>query len=88
MTAPGALCGLTPTARQRSSLSARLADTSLPRRSLHKADFGDGSGERPTVPTKNGDDAILETYLKHANITGYYRAGSAERLGTLQDADR
>jgi len=37
-----------------------------------KADFGDGSGERPTVPTKNGDDAILETYLKHANITGYY----------------
>ena len=28
--------------------------------------------ERPTLPTKNGDDAILETYLKHANITGYY----------------
>jgi integrase len=27
---------------------------------------------RPTVPKKNGDDAILETYLKHANITGYY----------------
>jgi integrase len=27
---------------------------------------------RPTVPKKNGDDAVLETYLKHANITGYY----------------
>ena len=28
--------------------------------------------ERPTLPTKNGDDAILETYLKHANITGHF----------------
>ena len=28
--------------------------------------------ERPTAPTKNGDDAILEAYLKHANITGQY----------------
>jgi integrase len=28
--------------------------------------------ERPTVLTKNGDDAILETYLKHANITGHF----------------
>jgi integrase len=28
--------------------------------------------DRPTVPTKNGDDAILETYLKHANITGHF----------------
>jgi integrase len=27
---------------------------------------------RPTVATKNGDDALLETYLSHANITGYY----------------
>jgi hypothetical protein len=24
------------------------------------------------VATKNGDDAILETYLKHANITGHF----------------
>jgi integrase len=30
-------------------------------------------GTRPTVPTKNGDDAILETYLNHRNITGYDR---------------
>lgn len=29
--------------------------------------------ERPTLAVKNGDDAILETYLKHADITGYYR---------------
>jgi len=29
-------------------------------------------GTRPTVQTKNGDDAILETYLNHANITGHF----------------
>lgn len=28
--------------------------------------------ERPPTPVQNGDDAILETYLKHANVTGYY----------------
>lgn len=27
---------------------------------------------RPTVATKNGDDAILEVYLKHKNITGHF----------------
>lgn len=27
---------------------------------------------RETLPTKNGDNLILETYLKHANITGYF----------------
>jgi integrase len=27
---------------------------------------------RPKAPTKNGDDAILETYLKHASITGHF----------------
>ncbi len=30
------------------------------------------TGERPIVPVKNADDAILETYLKQANVTGYY----------------
>ena len=35
------------------------------------ADFGAGPGERRAVPTKNGDDAIFETYIKHANVTGY-----------------
>ena len=28
--------------------------------------------KRPILPTKNGDDAILETYLEHANITGHF----------------
>lgn len=28
--------------------------------------------ERQTAPTKNGDDAILETYLSHAGVVGYY----------------
>jgi integrase len=31
--------------------------------------FGDN---RPKLASKNSDDAILETYLKHANVTGYY----------------
>ena len=29
--------------------------------------------ERPIVPTKNGDDAILDTYLNHRGIDGYAR---------------
>lgn len=28
--------------------------------------------ERPKAPVKNGDDGLLETYLAHRNITGYY----------------
>ena len=39
------------------------------------ADFGEGSGERPKVPKKSGDDDLLETYLTNAKrgpITGYY----------------
>ena len=28
--------------------------------------------KRPILATKNGDDAILETYLKHANVTGHF----------------
>jgi len=28
--------------------------------------------ERPSCPTKTGDDGILETYIKHAGLTGYY----------------
>jgi hypothetical protein len=28
--------------------------------------------DRPKVATKNSDDAIFETYLQHANVTGYY----------------
>jgi integrase len=38
-----------------------------------EADFEGDPGHRPKVPTKNGDDAIFETYLQHANVTGYYK---------------
>jgi integrase len=32
-----------------------------------------GKLERPTVPAKTAaDDAIFETYIKHANVTGYF----------------
>jgi integrase len=34
--------------------------------------FDAAHDERPAVPKKNGDDELLETYLKHANITGQY----------------
>jgi integrase len=34
--------------------------------------FDAGYDERPIVPKKNGDDALIETYLKHRNIIGYY----------------
>jgi integrase len=27
---------------------------------------------RPSLAVKNGDDALFETYLKHANVTGYF----------------
>ena len=37
-----------------------------------EADFEHDPGQRPKVQAKNGDDALLETYLKHANITGYF----------------
>jgi integrase len=30
------------------------------------------TGARPKPPVKDADDAIIETYLKHANITGQY----------------
>jgi integrase len=29
-------------------------------------------GARPSLPVKNSDDAIFETYLKHKNITGHF----------------
>jgi integrase len=62
-----------------------------------RADFGDGPAKRPTVPTKTGDDALLETYLKHANITGYYEREARNAWALykkltdsklLKDADR
>jgi integrase len=34
--------------------------------------LGGPSGYRPKVAVKNADDAILETYLRHKGVTGYY----------------
>ena len=48
----------------------KLAVRSLAQAYLN-ADFGDGPAERPTMPTKNGDDAIIETYLEHRRVGGY-----------------
>jgi integrase len=47
-----------------------------------EADFGDGRGERPKVPTKNGDDAIIETYLEHRRVGGY-NASEARAVWSL-----
>jgi integrase len=52
--------------------------------------------KRPDAPAKNGDDALLEKYLKHKNVTGYYEreARSVWELykalvgKPLKDADR
>jgi integrase len=44
--------------------------------------FDAAQGERPKVPNKNGDDAILDTYLNHRNITEYDRR-EAETTWTL-----
>ncbi len=32
----------------------------------------EGFKSRPVVAVQDADDAIIETYLKHANVTGYY----------------
>ncbi len=54
----------------------RLVGGPLTLRSLAEAvidaDFGEGRGERPTVATKNGDDVVLETYLRQQNVTGHF----------------
>jgi integrase len=34
--------------------------------------FEEALTSRPELAKKNGDDSVLETYLKHANITGYF----------------
>ncbi len=36
-------------------------------------DAAHGDAPRPKAPTKNGDDAILDTYLSHRNIAGRFR---------------
>jgi integrase len=51
---------------------------------------------RPAAPTKNGDDTVLETYLKHSNLAGQYEREARAVWGLfkslcdkpLKDADR
>ncbi len=51
---------------------------------------------RPKVPTKNGDDAIIDTYLEHRRVGGYYASEARavwqlykEKVGKpLKDATR
>jgi integrase len=49
----------------------QLVGRKLTLRSIVEA-YAEAYGERPKVATKNGDDTIFETYLNHANVTGYY----------------
>jgi integrase len=41
-------------------------------RFVRKLSDGPVPDDRPALATKTGDDTILETYLKHANVTGYF----------------
>jgi integrase len=62
------------------------------------ADFGDDdpSPRRKKPPAKGSDDALLETYLTHNNITGYYEREARDTWATfkslcdkpLKDCDR
>jgi integrase len=66
----GAVVKTTPNGRQAFALTGGpLTIHSLALATL-AADFGDGPVVRPTVAIKNGDDALIETYLKERNITG------------------
>lgn len=40
--------------------------------------------DRPTVAAKNGDDAILEAYLKKQNITGFYEREARATWATFK----
>ena len=64
---------------------------------VRKLSDGTVPEDRPTLATKTGDDAILETYLKHANVTGYFEREARDMWALyktltgnkpLKDADR
>jgi integrase len=64
---------------------------------VRKLSDGTVPEDRPTLATKTSDDAILETYLKHANVTGYFEREAREMWALyktltgnkpLRDADR
>ena len=77
-------------------LSRRLVGGPLSAKREFEA-FDAAYDERPKVPTKTGDDELLETYLKHRSITGHFEreARNVWALYTkltdskpLRDADR
>jgi integrase len=77
-------------------LSRRLVGGPLSAKREFEA-FDAAYDERPTLPKKNGDDELLETYLKHRSITGHFEreARNVWALYTkltdskpLRDADR
>jgi integrase len=77
-------------------LSRRLVGGPLSAKREFEA-FDAAYDERPTLPKKNGDDELLETYLKHRNVTGHFEreARNVWALYTkltdskpLRDADR
>jgi integrase len=65
--------GHTITTEPNGVLSRRLVGGPLSAKREFEA-FDVAYDERPEVATKNGDDKLLETYLKHANIVGYYQS--------------
>jgi hypothetical protein len=82
--------------------SFQLVGGPLTTRSLAEAflnaDFGDDdpAPRRKKAPAKGSDDALLETYLTHNNITGYYEREARDTWATfkslcdkpLKDCDR
>ena len=49
--------------------------------------FDAAYNERPNVPKKNGDDDLLETYLAHRSVTGYFEREARDVWALLQVAN-
>ena len=64
----GAVTRTAPNGRPAYQLMGEPLTMASVARAFREAPFGEG---RPTVATKGDDDAIIETYLKHAKLTGY-----------------
>jgi integrase len=67
--AEGRIAGQSPNGGPAYQLVGRSPPTLRALVEAHIEAFGE---RRPKVATKNGDDALFETYLSHANVTGYY----------------
>ena len=77
-------------------LTAGHAESFSQRRPKRLGDDFNPAPRRNKPPTKGGDDALLETYLAHNNITGYYEREARDTWATfkslcdkpLKDCDR